>query len=72
MSLNEPTFLISTLLPFPIEMFPSTLNAPSRYGSATPIFSTKSAKTFRKIRTCFGVSKSGSVTISTRGVPALL
>ena len=65
-------FLISTLFPPRVETFASALMAPSKLGSATPRFLSKSDNMLRKSRTSFGVSKSGSVTISTNGVPARL
>ena len=69
---NEPIFLISTFSPLSIETFASTLNAPSNDVSDTPRLSSKSDKMLTNVLTCFGVVKSGSVTISTKGVPDLL
>ncbi|OPY45800.1 MAG: hypothetical protein A4E42_00681 [Methanoregulaceae archaeon PtaU1.Bin222] len=70
--LYEVIFLISTRsLPW-IEMFASTLSDPSFSLSKTPRYSRVALILFRNFLASLGERRSGSVTISMRGIPALL
>ena len=72
MSLKEPTFLISTFFPLPIEIFASHLREPSKLVLHTFKCSSIEVILFKNVLTSLGSVKSGSVTISTNATPALL